>query len=140
MSRADRMVAEMEKHLPAVKATLAEAKGELVELAKISATAEVDFNESRTNLKRLVVRCDEALDVLMELARDSEHPQVFQVLNQMLRTSADITRLTMEMSQMRKSINDAQRPGGEGSTNNAFFVGTTSDLQDMLKQAKGKTL
>ena len=94
-----------------------------------------DYEFSRSIYKDLINTGMRSLDVLSELAKDTEHPRAFEVLSQSIKHIGDTTDKLMDLQKSKRSLNkdDAERPAGEGSvTNNNVFVGSTSDLQRMI--------
>ena len=93
-----------------------------------------DYDFARKRYYDLAEKGEEALDLMMELARDSEHPRAFEVLSNMMKQNAEITDRLMELQKSKKVIEDsgtnALPPGG--ITQNNVFVGSTSELQKML--------
>ena len=101
-----------------------------------------DYEASRETYKELIVKGDEAIDLMMELARDSQHPRAFEVLATLLKTQADnndkLLELQKRVKQLKEPVKGAQSPSNV--TNNNVFVGSTTDLQRfILDQNKNKT-
>lgn len=101
-----------------------------------------DYKESREMYKRLLALSEESLQTLITLAQDSEHPRAYEVLSNMIKSTADITDKYIELqTKMRKLEALDQELSGEKKevesknvTNNNLFVGSTADLQKMLKE------
>ena len=99
-----------------------------------------DYEASRETYKDLITKGDEAIDLMMELARDSQHPRAFEVLATLLKTQADnndkLLELQKRVKQLKEPAKGAQSPN---VTNNNVFVGSTTDLQRfILDQNKNK--
>jgi len=96
--------------------------------------AEEDYNIARENLKNLLNKSDEALDHMMQVAAESEHPRSFEVLAGMLKTSADMTTQLIDLQKKRHELDKLNNEPTEsgGVTNNNLFVGSTAELQKML--------
>ena len=95
--------------------------------------AEEDYNIARENLKRLLDKSDEALDHMMQVAAEAEHPRAFEVLAGMFKTSADMTTQLVELQKKRHELDKLNNePTQSGVTNNNLFVGSTTELQKML--------
>ena len=100
-----------------------------------------DYEASRETYKDLITKGDEAIDLMMELARDSQHPRAFEVLATLLKTQADnndkLLELQKRVKQLKEPAKGAQSPSNV--TNNNVFVGSTTDLQRfILDQNKNK--
>jgi len=95
---------------------------------------ENDYDFSRDQYYKLVEKGDEAIDLMLDLARESEHPRAFEVLATMIKTNADIADKLMELQKKRKDINkeDVAVTPQLGVTNNNLFVGSTKDLAKMI--------
>ena len=97
--------------------------------------AEEDYNLARDNLKRLLDKSDEALDHMMQVAAEAEHPRAFEVLAGMFKTSADMTTQLIDLQKKRHELDKLNNePTQSGVTNNNLFVGSTAELQKMLSK------
>lgn len=106
--------------------------------SKIVKETEEDFTYARKKLKDLIEKSDEALDTLIALARDAEHPRAYEVLAGMIKNTADITQQLLSMQKQRKDIvvpKDDEGPSNK-TTNNTIFLGSTSELQKFLRKEK----
>ncbi len=105
----------------------------------LTTDAEEDYNIARDNLKSLLNKSDEALDHMMQVAAEAEHPRAFEVLAGMFKTSADMTTQLIELQKKRHELDKLNNEPTQstGVTNNNLFVGSTAELQKMLtKKAK----
>ena len=93
-----------------------------------------DYVHVRDSLYDLSEQGEEAIELMMELARESEHPRAFEVLGQLIKQKADINDKLMKLHKSNKEIKkvDALDP----ATNNNVFIGSTADLQKMLHDEK----
>jgi hypothetical protein len=98
---------------------------------------DVDYNFIRGNLKELVDKGNEALDGILELAQESEHPRAYEVVGQLIKTLADANKDIMDLQKNVKSVKGISGKGPNKVTN-ALFVGSTHDLQKMIKQESSK--
>jgi len=96
---------------------------------------EDDYDFSRDQYYKLVEKGDEAIELMLDLARESEHPRAFEVLANMIKTNADIADKLMELQKKRKDINKEEAAANPqlGVTNNNLFVGSTKDLAKMIE-------
>ena len=93
-----------------------------------------DYDYARSRYYNLAEKGDQAIDLMLDLARESEHPRAFEVLSNMLKQNAEIADRLMELQKKRKEVRLAdqkQLPNG-GMTQNNVYVGSTTDLQRML--------
>jgi hypothetical protein len=106
--------------------------------------SEDDYEYSRTKIKSLIERAETAIERMLELAQDSDHPRAFEVLSGMLKTSAEITDQLMRLQEQRRKLvtqNDTTPAGRNGAvnnttTNNVVFTGSTTELQKFLASQK----
>lgn len=104
-----------------------------------------DFEKSRNNLHSLLQQGQEALTHALEIAKSSEHPKAFEVVGNLVKQLADINQQMLELHSKKRRL-DTQQPEKNNSNpekvvtnNNAFFFGTTADLQKLINDAtKGK--
>jgi len=98
-----------------------------------------DYKYSRETYKDLIDKGSLALDGMLELAAESEHPRAYEVLSGMMKNMADITDKLMDLQKKKEDIESKkQTTSTPGTVNNNMFVGSTTDLQRML--AKGDTI
>jgi hypothetical protein len=94
---------------------------------------EKDYEYTRANLYSLIEKGQEALNGIMELAEESQSPRAYEVAGQLLKSVADTTDKFLKLQKDLKEINEEIK-GPTNVTNNAMFVGSTAELQKMLKQ------
>lgn len=103
-----------------------------------------DANYARDNLYDVVEKAQEAINELMEVAKQSQHPRSFEVLNMLLRTQADVSHQLIKLEKERQEAAAQSSPlTGAGNVHiaNAVFVGTNADLLNLLngKPTDGST-
>jgi hypothetical protein len=91
-----------------------------------------DFDYARGNFYNVIERGTEALDDMLEVARQSQHPRAYEVVSTLMKTLADANKDLIEVSTKKNEDKDAEDKGPE-VVNNNLFVGSTADLQKMLK-------
>jgi Mg2+ and Co2+ transporter CorA len=93
-----------------------------------------DYEFARQKYYDLLEKGDQALDLMIELARDSEHPRAFEVLSNMLKQNAEIADRLLDNQKKKKDIEKIgnQQALPNSMTQNNVFVGSTTDLQKML--------
>ena len=122
MSKKDKMVASLEKNLPT------QVQNRPIQLDK---DVKDDYDFSRKTYKDLIYTGTRSLDVLAELARESEHPRAFEVLSQSIKNIGDVTKNLMDLQKTKKDLTH-ENEDSRRITNNNVFVGSTTDLQRML--------
>jgi len=92
-----------------------------------------DYEFSRATYKDLIRTGTSSLDVLAELARESEHPRAFEVLSKTIKDLGDTTEKLMKLQKDKDDLqNKKEDKVNREVTNNNVFVGSTTDLQRML--------
>ena len=92
-----------------------------------------DYELSRETYRDLILNGTRSLDVMHELARESEHPRAFEVLSNSIKNIADVTDKLMNLQKVKKDLKKKTAEEEMKSiTNNNVFVGSTTDLQRML--------
>lgn len=92
-----------------------------------------DYEFARSKYYNLADKGDEAIELMMELARESEHPRAFEVLSNMMKQNAEIADRLMELQKKKKEVRlkDAKALPNKMTQNNVY-VGSSTDLQRML--------
>lgn len=123
MEKKEKMMASLEKNLPEVKQNRPLA---------IDKDVKDDYEFSRKTYKDLIYTGTRSMDVLAELARESEHPRAFEVLSQTIKNLGDVTKNLMDLQKQKKDLTKEETEEAKRVTNNNVFVGSTTDLQRML--------
>ena len=92
---------------------------------------EQDYEYSRDTYYDLIEKGRESLELMIEVARESEHPRAFEVLSGMIKGIADVNDKLMDLNKKQKELQKEDKPA-ETTTNNNLFVGSTTELQRML--------
>lgn len=93
-----------------------------------------DYEYSRETYYDLIEKGRESLDLMIEVARESEHPRAFEVLSNMIKGISDVNDKLMALNKAKKDIEKIDEPKKlEGTTNNNIFIGSTTDLQRFLQ-------
>jgi predicted P-loop ATPase/GTPase len=112
-----------------------EAKPSKVELIKsTSSDVQKDYEYSRGQLYSLIEKGQETLNGIMELAAESDSPRAYEVAGQILKSVADTADKLIDLQKKMRAIEDDAVKTTNNVTNNAVFVGSTSELQKLLKQ------
>ncbi len=96
-----------------------------------------DYQYSRGELYRLIEQGQEAVQGALEVAQESGHPRAFEVAVNAMKQVADMSDKLIDLQHKMKNLNkDEEKKGPFSVTNNAIFLGSTADLQKMLKRGK----
>ena len=93
-----------------------------------------DYEYTRGNLYSIIEKGQEAIDGILELAQESEMPGAYEVAGQLIKNVADATDKLLTLQQKLKDVNEEKETKGPTTVNNALFVGSTAELQKLLKQ------
>ena len=94
---------------------------------------EKDYEYTRANLYSIIEKGQEAINGIMEVAGESASPRAYEVAGQLIKSVADTTDKLMDLQKKLKDVNE-DSPKTNNVTNNALFVGSTSELSKMLKK------
>ena len=92
-----------------------------------------DYAYQRQNFYSLVERGQDAIEGILEIARESEHPRTYEVAGQLIKTVAEVTEKLGDLQEKMKKLKDVPNNAPKNVTN-ALFVGSTAELQKMLKE------
>ena len=112
--------------------TIEETKEIVVPIDK---DAEVDFDTGRENLYKMLDKGNDAIDGILALAKEGEHPRAYEVAGQLIKTVADVSKDLMAMQEKLKKLKEVPNTGPKSVTN-ALFVGSTTELTKLLKKKK----
>ena len=93
-----------------------------------------DYDYTRGNLYSLIEKGQEAINGIMEVAGETASPRAYEVAGQIIKSVADTTDKLMELQKKVKDVEEDKKQSPNTVTNNALFVGSTSELSKMLKQ------
>lgn len=105
------------------------------EAAPAPVTVEDDFDQARQTLKNLISKGEQALDGMMDVARQSDHPRAYEVTGQLIKTVAETAKDLLALQKAKKDIQGPEeRPQQAiGTQNNIVFAGSTTDLIKALR-------
>ena len=96
---------------------------------------ENDYKYQRENFYNLVEKGTDAIEGILEIARESEHPRTYEVAGNLIKQVAEVTEKLGDLQEKMKKLKEVPNSAPKNVTN-ALFVGSTAELQKMLK---GKT-
>tara|TARA_B100001939_G_scaffold126371_1_gene109534 strand:- start:274 stop:651 length:378 start_codon:yes stop_codon:yes gene_type:complete len=92
-----------------------------------------DYKYSRDTYYELVEKGKQSLELMIEVARESEHPRAFEVLSGMIKNISDVNDRLMDLNKKKKDLDRKEEIKNIANTTNNLFVGSTSELQKLLK-------
>jgi hypothetical protein len=118
---------DLQKHVEKVKPTL-----------KKTDTPDVrqDYETTRAALHMLVMKGQEAVDGILDVARASDHPRAYEVAATTIKSVADTADKLIDLQKKMKDLDAEDKKSGPSTVNNTMFIGSTADLQKMLKKQK----
>jgi hypothetical protein len=119
---------ELSKPIP-VHATAIEVK---------AVDSEKDYWLVRKNIKELIQTGQEAIDGILKVATEGDAPRAYEVAAQMIKTVADVNKDLIDLHKKVKEINK-EEVNINNTTNQSIYVGSTSDLQDLINQERSRT-
>ena len=99
---------------------------------------EKDYEYTRGNLYSIIEKGQEAINGILELAQDSEMPRAYEVAGQLIKSVSDATDKLMDLQKKLKDVEEENKQKGPSTVNNALFVGSTAELQKLLKNGLPK--
>ena len=134
------MMKDIDAHLDEVLGIVENPQRDVAKTEKVKPLVngqedETDFQYARENLYNLIERGQDGLEELLEIAKQSQHPRAFEVVGQMIDKLANTNKELLNLHKTKKDI-QAEKTSGPTNVTNALFVGSTSELQKLLK---GKT-
>ena len=111
-------------------------KTAVVKLTDRKENVETDYRYARENLYNLVERGQDAIDGILELSKETEHPRAYEVAGQLIKTVGETAEKLIDLqSKLKKLEGEEQKVGTQ---HNHLYVGSTSELQKFLKKKNVK--
>ncbi|MDP7366948.1 MAG: terminase [Candidatus Pacebacteria bacterium] len=93
---------------------------------------DVDYRYSRENFYNLIERGQDAITGILDLAKEQEHPRTYEVAGQLIKTVSEVTERLADLQEKMQRLKEVPDTGPKSVTN-ALFVGSTKELQALLK-------
>ena len=94
----------------------------------------VDYEKSREHYYKLLDKGNDALEYALQIAKQTDHPRAFEVVGQLLKNTTEVNDRIMELQIKMEQMKTLERRGNPTKvTNNALFVGSTAELQKLIK-------
>ena len=94
---------------------------------------EIDFETGRKNLYNLIDKGNEAIDGILNLAKEGEHPRAYEVAGQLIKTVGETAEKLIDLQSKMKKLEDDDTKIRD--QHNHLYVGSTSELQKFLKKS-----
>jgi len=109
---------------------------ELVPLPSRVQNIETDYKYARENLYNLVERGQDAIDGILELSKETEHPRAYEVAGQLIKTVGETAEKLIDLQNKLKKLEGEEQK--VGTQHNHLYVGSTSELQKIPKKENKK--
>lgn len=96
---------------------------------------EKDYEYTRGQLYDLIEKGQEAVQGALEVAQESGHPRAFEVAVNAMKQVSDMTDKLIDLQHKMKNLGKEDKKSTPTTVNNTMFIGTTADLQKMIKDA-----
>jgi len=93
-----------------------------------------DYEYTRANLYSLIEKGQDAINGIMEIAEEGGSPRAYEVAGQLIKSVSDVTDKLIDLQKKLKDVEDQNVKSPTNVTNNAVFIGSTSELSKLLKQ------
>jgi len=103
--------------------------------SEVSVDANKDYEYTRGELYRLISQGQEAVQGALEVAQESGHPRAYEVAVNAMKQVSDMTDKLIDLQHKMKSLGKEDKKSSPTTVNNTMFIGTTADLQKMIKDA-----
>ncbi len=97
--------------------------------------AERDYEYQRQNFYNLVERGTDAVEGILELAKESDHPRAYEVAGNLIKQVAEVTEKLGDLQEKMRKLKEVPNNAPKNVTN-ALFVGSTAELQKLVKGKK----
>ena len=118
---------ELQKHVEKVKTEIKKSDTEDVRQ---------DYETTRAALHMLVMKGQEAVDGILDVARASDHHRAYEVAATTIKSVADTADKLIDLQKKMKELDADEKKSSPSTVNNTMFIGSTADLQKMLKKQK----
>jgi len=99
---------------------------------------DADFDYVRGNIKNLISNGTDAIDEILKVAKAGDSPRAYEVVSQLLKTVADMNKDLIDLYQKTKMAKKEEIKVNH-TTNNSIYVGSTSDLQDLINKDRSRS-
>ena len=104
-------------------------------VAPENAEVDTDFDAGRNELYKLLEKGSTAIDGILALAKEGEHPRAYEVAGQLIATVSQVSQNLLDLQEKLKKLKEVPNSAAKNVTN-ALFIGSTTELQKLLKDKK----
>jgi hypothetical protein len=127
-----------EKSIEAALNLPAESPPMVQPIARVEVDSDLDsdFATARNNLHQIINQGSDALEEALIVAKTSEHPRAFEVVGQLIKTLVDANKDLLDIQKKLKDLKRVDEKDAPQTINNSIFVGSTSELQQLINGRK----
>ena len=98
-----------------------------------------DYDYSRENYYNLIEKGQQAIEGILDIAKEGQHPRAYEVAGQLI---GQVAQVTDKLQDLQKKLKDLKEVTKKSDTKiqNALFVGSTAELQKMLQAKKDEVI
>jgi len=116
---------------------LVETELEQTQIVSTQTPVEDDADFARSNIRGLIEKGNQAMDQLLHVAKESEHPRAYEVAAGLIKNLADLNKDLLEIQKRKKDLNPQETSSVKNvNVDKAVFVGSTAELVKLLKTNK----
>ena len=104
-----------------------------IEKVTLVEESDKDYEYTRGNLYSLIEKGQQAISDILDVAQQSDSPRAYEVAGQLIKNVGDVTDKLIDLQQKMKKLKETEVKG-PSTVNNSVFIGSTADLQKILKQ------
>ena len=123
---------------PVVETPLARVIDVPKELMTVDNKSDKDFSDVRNNLIELIDTGKVAIEGILNVAENGDQPRAYEVVSQMLKTVSELNNDLLGIHQKAKDVQKDNNKYTQNTTNNSIFVGSSSELLDMLNEGRSR--
>lgn len=105
----------------------------------VSEVSDDDAAHARQTLRTLIDKGNEAIDGILHIAKNSDHPRAYEVAGQLIKTVSETAKDLLEVQKRKKDLEKTDKPTTIQQTQNNLFVGSTHELLKAMKQLQQPT-
>lgn len=109
-----------------------------IEVKKEEKNLDKDFEYAKDNIKLLISNGTDAIEEILKVAKAGDSPRAYEVVSQLLKTVADMNKDLLDLHQKAKAVKK-ETVNVKNTTNNSIYVGSTSELQDLINKDRSRT-
>ena len=132
MKTPDQIIDEALGIVDPVKTAISENKITVARPSQDLDDMDADYKYQRENFYNLVERGQDAIDGILQIAKESDHPRTYEVAGNLIKQVAEVTEKLGDLQEKMRKLKEVPNNAPKNVTN-ALFVGSTAELQKMLK-------